>query len=385
MRKKKTILLLGPPPPTVGGITTYILTLINSHLNKKYAFSLYGTGRPTFGIDRSISDYTLIYRIGFKTFIKSVVWTGSHLLTYPFNVLRKHPDVIHINTASYWSFWENAIYLFVSKVFHRKTLLHIHGAQFDTFFQNSPSWIKSVIRRVITLSDKVIVLSDKWKQFFMGFIPESKLLVLNNFVNLSKFTPARLTRNLNTLHSEETLKILFLGGVSSKRKGIHVILNAVPLVLKEYHNTVFILTVIGNLDTIQQICTQQNLHSNVVLLHNITEEEKIEKFLTSDIFLLPSYAEGLPISILEAMASGLPIITTPVGGIPEVIEDGINGFLITPGDHRALAEKLLLLLSNKQMRQEMGSNNRKKIKERYDINVICTRLAQAYEHLIHAS
>ncbi|OGH95159.1 MAG: hypothetical protein A2039_09710 [Candidatus Melainabacteria bacterium GWA2_34_9] len=87
-------------------------------------------------------------------------------------------------------------------------------------------------------------------------------------------------------------------------------------------------------------------------------------------------------SILEAMSSGLPIISTPVGGTPEAVEDGVNGFLIQPGDYKALAEKIDLLASNKELREQMGQESFRIAKEKFDINIIINQLKELYEEVL---
>lgn len=93
--------------------------------------------------------------------------------------------------------------------------------------------------------------------------------------------------------------------------------------------------------------------------------EKLEVFRSCDFFLLPSYNEGFPIAIIEAMSAGLPIITTPVGGIPDVIKDEQSGFLINPGDYASMAQRILTLASNSSLRKRMGELNRSIVKEQF--------------------
>jgi glycosyltransferase involved in cell wall biosynthesis len=111
-------------------------------------------------------------------------------------------------------------------------------------------------------------------------------------------------------------------------------------------------------------------------------DEKLEIFFESDIFILPSYGEGLPITILEAMAAGLPIIATSVGAIPEIIEDGKNGFLTEAGDYVGLAKKILKLARDMKLRQEMGKNNIEKIERQYNKDLIVSKLSAEYEKLL---
>ena len=100
--------------------------------------------------------------------------------------------------------------------------------------------------------------------------------------------------------------------------------------------------------------------------------------MDADIFILPSYNEGLPMSILEAMSYGLPVISTPVGGIPEIVKDGVNGYLIFPGDNEALAEKIELLAKNKELRLRMGQENYKLVSQKYNAGTIINQLKILY-------
>jgi glycosyltransferase involved in cell wall biosynthesis len=111
----------------------------------------------------------------------------------------------------------------------------------------------------------------------------------------------------------------------------------------------------------------------------VTGEQKNKLVLEADIFALPSYNEGLPIALLEAMAAGMAIITTPVGGIPEVITDGDNGFLVAPGNISDLAEKLTILVNNQELRQKMGWRNRKIAEQGLDVKPYAARLVSLYE------
>lgn len=162
--RMRTILMLGPLPPTIGGITAFIKGILNSNLNKKYNLITFGTERPTVGIVRNSSDYTLLFRIGLVFQIRSVITTMSHLLTFPFSLILNWPDIVHIHTASYWSFWENAAYVLMSKMLSRKTVIHIHGGSFDEFYKNGNWLAKFLIRAILVSSDRVIVLSMGWRK-----------------------------------------------------------------------------------------------------------------------------------------------------------------------------------------------------------------------------
>jgi glycosyltransferase involved in cell wall biosynthesis len=117
----------------------------------------------------------------------------------------------------------------------------------------------------------------------------------------------------------------------------------------------------------------------------VSDSEKWAIYQKADLLILPSYEEGLPYVIIEAMASGLPIISTPVGGIPEVIKEGINGFLINPGDYEALANRIIQLVQNKELRLTIGHKNQEDAKNKYAQEQIFLNLENIYNHLMEKS
>ena len=113
----------------------------------------------------------------------------------------------------------------------------------------------------------------------------------------------------------------------------------------------------------------------------VDEKEKIKTLTSPDIYILPSPAEGLPISILEAMSAGLAVISTNVGAIPEVIENGVNGYLIEKGDYKNLAEKILTLANNRELLDTMSLNNSEKVKRTYDLNKVISKMDDLYDSI----
>jgi glycosyltransferase involved in cell wall biosynthesis len=369
--------MLGPLPPTVGGITSFMSGLMDSNLCKKYDLEFFGTERPTVGITKNVSDYTVVLQIGFFALAKSIFLTMSHVLSFPLVLLRKRSDIVHINTASYWSFWENAFYLLVSRAFSRKTILHIHGGGFKEFYQDSNCFSKFLIRKTLGLSHEVIVLSPSWGKFLEGLLAKDRIAVIENFVDLSQFHT--YVRKYDA--SKRPITVLFVGGTAAKEKGLYDIINAIPLVLEQYRDILFVFVACSSISELRIFSEKEPMASHTRLLGYLHGDEKLQIFFESDIFILPSYGEGLPITILEAMATGLPVIATSVGAIPEVIEDGKNGFLIEVGDYMDLAKKILTLARDIKLRQEIGKNNLKKIERQYNKDLIVSKLSAEYDEL----
>lgn len=375
--EKKKILLVGPFPPTVGGITTYILTLLKSKLKHKFEYIKFTTSRPTVGIFKDVYDYSIIFHIGFNKLFRSAMTTLYHLIKFPIILIIKNPELIHLNTSAYWSFWENSIYVLLSRFFLKKIILHIHASSFHPFYKTGNSFQKILLRKTLIMADKVVILSPRQKRFFIKLVPEDKLLIIPNVVNLDMFHD-----RIKSRPNESEVKVLFIGGDASKRKGIYDLIEAIPIVLKKYgSNVLFIFLGIGNSGNLKTICRKKNINKFVKFLGYVDEQIKIDFIISSDIFVLPSYAEGLPIAMLEAMAAGLPVISTPVGSIPDVIEDNINGFLIQPGNYLKLAEKIVILSTDKKLRIKMGNKNKQKIIKEYDIEILTNKLEKIYNNI----
>lgn len=375
---KLGILIVGPLPPAVGGIATFIQGMSQSYLGRKYRVALFGTERPTHRIARDVRHPVFIFRIGVRPLLEAVLRTVSHLIIFPFVLIKSNPDIVHIHTASYWPFWENATYGLLSKILHKKVILHIHGGLFLKFYEESNVFVKFQIRKILDIPNKIVVLSRRWKKLLEGIAREEKMAVIENFVDLEQFTSYRKKFDLR----KDTINVLFVGGVAAKAKGVHVILKAIPIVAVKCKDVVFSMVACEEVHE-SGVVENKNLYSsNAVFLDYVFDEEKTNVFVSADIFVLPSYAEGFPVTLLEAMAAGLPVIVTPVGAMPEVVEEGKNGFLIRVGDYRALAERILLLAKDRRLRCKMASNNIKKIRERYDRTVVMRKLDHLYTQII---
>jgi len=180
-------------------------------------------------------------------------------------------------------------------------------------------------------------------------------------------------------NNSELVKILFLGRLG-KRKGIYDLIDAAKHL--KSRNIEIDLFGDGNLEEFKKLIEDNNLQEKVKIMGWISGEKKDEVLRNSDIFILPSYSEGLPMSILEAMAVGLPVISTPVGGIPEAVEDGINGFLVKAGDCVELTKKIDLLADDRALREEMGEQGYRIAKEKFDIKIIIKNLQEIYDELL---
>jgi glycosyltransferase involved in cell wall biosynthesis len=258
--------------------------------------------------------------------------------------------VLHIHGAERGSFFRKFIVFLLAKyVFGKRIIYHSHGAEFHEFYNGSADPIKMLVRFFISNMEVVICLSEQWKHFYEGHFAAKNIVILENIIDRAENTLQKI--------KTDSIRILFLGEIG-QRKGIFDLLEVISK-HKEYFTGKIQLTIGGNGDT-DRLETFINLHELRSLVRFegwVSGAKKRELLSTSDLYILPSYNEGLPISILEAMSYKLAIISTHVGGISEVLHDGVNGYVVVPGDHQSLFDGLNRFITNPSEIYEMGSKS----------------------------
>jgi len=349
-------------------------------LKTDYEFVPFTTSRPTVGMGKDSTDYSILFKMNPTLLFKAAMVTFYHVISYPFILLAKAPTLVHIHATDYLNFFESSLYLFVAKLLRKKTIIHIHATYFETFYNNSNLIIKALIRKILSMTDRLIVLSPNTQIFFEKISPSSKISVISNTSEI----PARLNEEMDIRKNDSTtVKVLFVGSEEAKRKGFYDVIKAIPIVAAKCgSNILFIFAGIYDLEKQTIIKEANNLYHCVNYFGFLEKDEMLKTRLKSDIYILPSYAEGLPVAMLEAMAAGLPVVSTRVGSIPEVIEEDVNGFLIEPGDYETLAEKIVELAGDQELRQTMGKRNVEKIRKSYSSESAMQHLSEIYQEVI---
>jgi glycosyltransferase involved in cell wall biosynthesis len=143
----------------------------------------------------------------------------------------------------------------------------------------------------------------------------------------------------------------------------------------------FKLVIVGNgpdENSLRAAVDRHGLADFVEMTGPLNQDQVRAWYAQSDVFALPSFAEGIPVVLMEAMASGVPCVTTRITGIPELIRDGIDGLLTTPSDVQELADTLAQLIDDPALRHELGEAGRERVREHYDLTTNVTRLAQIF-------
>ena len=281
-------------------------------------------------------------------FALKYVWFVGTLL---FN---RNIEIVHIHGSADGSFVRKyVLFLTAKKLFRRKIVYHIHAGRYIRFYQNSHPILKRCIRQFVEGSDLVICLSEEWRRQFVQTFPNVNARVLGNVVEPFVSNRATITKS-----EEQPLNVLFLGLIGDN-KGIFDMLAMLGAHRAELTGKLR-LTIGGNgeVDRLKQAIKHYQIESMVNFVGWVTGDQKRCLLQESDLYLLPSYSEGLPVSILEAMSAGLAILSTPVGGIPEIVVDGVNGYLVKPGDQETFYQRIMTFITNPESVRSMGCQSR---------------------------
>jgi glycosyltransferase involved in cell wall biosynthesis len=220
-------------------------------------------------------------------------------------------------------------------------------------------------------------------------IEKEKIHVIYNGVDINKFKPrpdrAELRREFGL---EEKKRIVLFVGRLYHRKGLETLLHSIPPVIQEFGDVKFAISGTGfkkKEQSLRDLAKELDIEDYVTFLGYVPDEKLPDLYSASDIFVLPAIYENFPFAILEAQATALPVISTKVGGIPEFLVDKENGFLIDPGDPKQLTQRVLKLLQDTKLAEEMGKRGRKLIEEKLSWHLITDQVIDLYQKLLETA
>lgn len=349
-REKNIILQIGSSLDDKGGIATVMNEIISSRLGKKYnikQISTYVKGHP--------------YKLFMKAILKILVFN------YIYNI-----EIAHIHMASKGSFYRKSLIISLCRLLHIKTILHAHGSEFEKFYDSSKH--KKYIKKTLNKVDKLIVLSNSWKEFYSKLVDEDKIQVVYNGV--------KIYDKVEKKHNE-VKQGLFLGRMG-KRKGIYDLIEAVELLRNENnYNFKIVLAGDGEIGNVKKIIKTNGLQKYFEIVGWIDGKRKDEILNNSDFLVLPSYNEGLPMSILEAMSRKVLVISTNAGGIPEIINNGNNGILIEAGNIYELKSAIKNAIIPNDNIENIKNKALETIKEKFNIEDMINEIEKIYISLIY--
>lgn len=287
----------------------------------------------------------------------------------------KPTDVIHLHFAQRGSTWRAIVLIWLCRVFRKPVVLHAHGSEFRLFFKALPTWTKAIITASFRQAQRFIVLSDSWKIFYTTHVglEKERIAVLMNPVEIPEEIPSRSCC--------PPVQFVFLGRIG-QRKGTFDLIHAIAL-LPEDIKSQCQMTIAGDgeIEKAKEQLSELGLTQSVRVLGWVDAAKRDELLAASHAFILPSYNEGLPMSLLEAMGWELASIVTPVGGIPEILNHEENGLLVEPGNIEELKQAIQTILTNRDLREKIAKNARNSVKN-LDISNYRSHLRSIYNDAI---
>ena len=256
-------------------------------------------------------------------------------------------------------------------------------------FMVSFNWFLRIFEeRMLERSNRLIAVSGFTRRELHRFykIDESKIRVVHNGVDINKFKPALDKRKVKQelgFHPEDII-ILSVGRLYA-RKGLFTLIESMPKVVKRFKNAKFVISGKGQSNEMKKLithATQLGVKDNIIFTGYFPDKKLPKLYQAADVFAFSTFYEHHPFAVLEAMSTGLPVVTTNVGGIPETIDNGKNGYLCQPFNPRKFSDGILSFLEHPAEASETAIQARKTIEKRFDWLLIVQKVLKVYNEAL---
>lgn len=348
-KQRHRILMLGPSMDSKGGIASVI--------NAYYQSGLF---------DECGIEFIPTYRDG--NFFGKIGAFSSAFFKFIPRLFSNPIKLTHAHVAQRTSFYRKSCFLALALIARKPYIIHLHGSEFKIFYEKElDPFRRSFVAFILNHALRVIVLSRSWEEWVKTSFHRAKVEVVPNPVSDIGFVG----------QGRKDRQILFLGRLC-QRKGIYDLLRATSVLKEKFPDLTLVLCGDGETESVRENSKALGLDDILQIRGWVYGNDKKKLLLESTMLVLPSYEEGLPMSLLEAMNCGLPVISAKVGGVPDLIRDRIDGLLIAPGDLRALEEGISLLLRDETTRLAFASAARKRVAGHYSMTAVSEKLRSIY-------
>jgi glycosyltransferase involved in cell wall biosynthesis len=337
---------------TQGGIATCVRTLAATGLWERWGVRHVATHRDGSSLTKA------------TTFARGLVrYVGEMVL--------RRPDLVHIHMSSAGSFVRKSAMAWLAYVLRVPVVLHVHSGRFHLFHDKAPAPLRRFIRETLTRADVVIALGELMRTRLAAIAPDARLTSLPNPVPISPVTerPAGAAQH-----------VVFLGRIWAK-KGAFALVEAWA---KQVGDSGGHLTMAGDGDPerARETARELGVAASVTVHGWLPSDEVADLLARADVLALPSENEGQPMVVLEAMSRGLAVLATRVGGIPELVTDGVEGLLVPPHDAGALADALGDLLADEDRRRALGAAGAARARSEFAAEAVAARIASLYHEVL---
>ncbi len=355
---RPSALILGPDVPLTGGMASVVGQLRQSRLGRSYQLSTLNTGKVTppgrSAFSGVMSQLALFGRLVGKC-------------------LRGRARVVHIHTCSGPTFWRDCALALVARLLRSKVVWHIHGGRFVEFAKRTTGFGHLIMAWSFESASAVVTLSNRWRRRLQPLAYRARWRVVHNGVSVPP--EARV-------HADVDGPVLFIGNLG-RDKGAADLIEALRLAQQQgcFPRVNFAggETAPAQREALLARATDAEVDKAIRFMGVVTGPAMQRALASTGCFVLPSYVEALPISMLEAMAWAKPVVATRVGAVPEVITNGAEGFLIDPGDTEGLASALVCLSGDEQLRRRMGQAARRRVCEAFSVDVMAESVRAVYD------
>lgn len=279
--------------------------------------------------------------------------------------------VLHVHGASRWSFWRKSVYMAAALAVGWPIVFHLHGGAFAQFHKRECGPVRRrIVRFFLDRAAVIIVVSERWAAWMHRATSNPRVVCIPNPVALP---PAVATRR-------EPGLVVFAGRCEAS-KGVFELVEAVARLRPVCPRVRLECAGDGDLGKLERRAAALGIAGQVTMRGWLGGRERDELLARASVFVLPSHAEGLPMSLLEAMAAGCPVVATAVGGIPDLVTHGVNGLLVPPSNPKALADAVRALLQDPAFAERLGREARATVAARYTAERSLERLEQIYAGL----
>lgn len=361
------VLLVGPLPPPNGGVQ--LIVGMQLHSNLAHAFELHVV---------DTSKRQLRWAVGSPTW-RTPFYFMRDFIRLVRSLMRVRPDAVLLHAAAGFSFLRDWLLMLTARLSGAKVVCHYHGTLHARFPSCETRSGRAVGRLLMSVAHRVIVLSPTYQSEMRKAWNRDDLAWAPNMADVALFRDVPAGTPVPWLAPGERA-VLFVGRLSAP-KGLYDLFEAIPHVIRRHREARFVLVGVAENDAMEPVvraeAERRGIAAHTTFLGSLEGRDKAAAYATSHMIVVPSWTEGFPLVIPEAMAAGLPAIATAVGAIPDFVKDGEDGFLIAPKAPLELADRICRLLCDEDLRLRMGRRVRHRASHEFAIEVGCSKVAQA--------
>jgi glycosyltransferase involved in cell wall biosynthesis len=350
--KYHRILMIGTALDSHGGMSRLQGNILANWPESKYILEHLVTHRDVSSIRK------------FVIFIQAV-------LKFITKILFVRPDLIHIHFSVNASIYRKSVFILLSKFFGAKVVLHAHTGVLVEYISSLNFLARSFLAFSLKQADAFVALATqdipKYQQY-----SKNKPVFLRNPIEVG---PAQ---------SDLSQRIVVTAGRLSEAKGSIDLLKAIPQIYTATPDAHFIFAGNGDLESLRKMSCDLQVDQLITFTGWLGHDQLMEVYKSAGIFVLPSYHEGMPLAILEAMSFGLPVVSTGVNGIPDVVLDGETGILVQPGDVDALTSAIIKLLVEPELRKRMGQKGKQRVETLFSFSAVTQNWIALYDSILGA-